>query len=555
MICTSTAASGLRQSVLPGVYRVGAAAEMDVTVDELTVSREHVQLMLDATGHIQLTDLESRNGTWVNGERLVPGEAYSVTVDDQIRLGEVALQLASLDGADVNAAVAGDVVDASIPVGRDEATLVEAAVSRFCVRELPSLMQLARTSADPVTLSSRLVAALHRVVPEASFVIATEDAGQVAKIGPGGMVTQRLSDSGWRLTVSCDLDAGMVTLTQLGQLALDLLVLADRELTRDQEPAMTAASEVPLPIPETTHGGLATLYEQARRIAVSDISVLIGGETGTGKEVIAHFLHRASGRGAASFVELNCAALPEDLLEAELFGIESGVATGVTARPGKFELANDGTLLLDEIGDMSLTTQAKILRVLQEQQVFRLGAQKPRPARVRVLAATNQPIADMVENGRFRRDLYHRIADWTVNLPPLRERGDDIVNLAAHFLRAETARQQLAFGGISEKAAALLTAYSWPGNVRELEREMKRCALFLQSSEMLRGDHLQAHIVTPSKRSALSADLSLKSQLQATEAQLIEHALAAADGDMEQAARQLGMGRSTLYRRLRELGI
>jgi transcriptional regulator with PAS, ATPase and Fis domain len=307
----------------------------------------------------------------------------------------------------------------------------------------------------------------------------------------------------------------------------------------------------PLPEPATLVPRVGQIYADAVKIAQGDVGVLICGESGTGKEVLARFLHAASPRAAKPFVALNCAALPRDLLESELFGIESGVATGVESRPGKFEMADGGTLFLDEIGDMALETQSRILRVLQEGEVYRLGGQKPRSADVRVVAATHRDIDRMMSEESFRSDLYHRIADWTVELPPLRERRADISNLAAFFLDQETRRRGVAAEGISRGALELLENYPWPGNVRQLEREMARVALFLEGGDLLESSHLREAIrqATPG-----GGPLSLKERLEKVERSEIVQALSLRQSVTE-AAKELRLGVSTLYRRMRELGI
>ena len=287
------------------------------------------------------------------------------------------------------------------------------------------------------------------------------------------------------------------------------------------------------------------------RIAQGHVGALICGESGTGKEVLARYLHAASLRARKPFVALNCAALPRDLLESELFGIESGVATGVEPRPGKFEMADGGTLFLDEIGDMALETQARILRVLQEGEAYRLGGQKPRSAGVRVVAATHCDLEKMMVEGTFRSDLYHRIADWTVVLPPLRERRVDIANLAAYFLDQETRRRGVDAAGISRGAMDLLEAYDWPGNIRQLEREMARSSLFLEQGELLESSHLRDAI----RRVAEDGPLSLKERLEKVERVEISQVLVRHEWSVTAAAKELKLGVSTLYRRLRELGI
>ncbi len=266
--------------------------------------------------------------------------------------------------------------------------------------------------------------------------------------------------------------------------------------------------------------------------------------------MLARYLHASSERAGGAFVALNCAALPRDLLESELFGIERGVATGVESRPGKFEMAGGGTLFLDEIGDMALETQARILRVLQEGEVYRLGGQEPRSADVRVIAASHRDLEAMQLEGSFRSDLYHRIADWTVRLPRLAERRADIPNLAAYFLAREVQRRGLEVAGISRGAMDLLEGYDWPGNIRQLEREMARAALFLESGELLESSHLQEAIRETARPAA-----SLKERLEHVERQEIRQALTHHEGSVSAAAKELQIGLSTLYRRMRELGV
>ena len=304
-----------------------------------------------------------------------------------------------------------------------------------------------------------------------------------------------------------------------------------------------------LPEPETLDGQVGEIYDQALRIARGEIAVLIRGGSGCGKEVLAKFIHRASQRAGEAFLALNCAALPRDLLEAELFGVERGVATGVDARPGLFERAHGGTLFLDEVGDMAPDTQAKILRVMQEGEVNRLGSARPRPARARILAATNRDLGTMIEQGLFRRDLFHRLTYWQVTLPALSQRRADIPNLAVYFLDRECRRLGVRTGGLTRSAMATLLAYPWPGNVRQLERQMVRSALFLGDGEPLDRVHLDglAHRQPPPG--------GLDGFLESVERRAIEQALAAAGGDVGRAAERLDLGRSTLYRRVKHLGI
>jgi two-component system response regulator HydG len=324
--------------------------------------------------------------------------------------------------------------------------------------------------------------------------------------------------------------------------------------------ATDPTAPVPLPEPTTVDPTLRRIYEEARRVARGDVGILISGESGTGKELLAKFIHASSRRADSRLVALNCAALPQDLLEAELFGIERGVATGVEARTGRFEQAHGGTLFLDEIGDMAPATQAKILRVLQEGEVYRLGSNSPRPAHVRVIAATNRDLVKMVEQGSFRLDLYHRVADCRFTLPPLRERLADLPNLAAHFLVRSAQEQNVQVRGVSKAALEALMRFSWPGNVRQLEREMARAALFLESGELLQTRHLHDELAQGSARGSTaspggSTARSLKDRLESYERGVVTETLLRHDGNVRSAAEELGIGRTTLYRRIQELEI
>jgi transcriptional regulator with PAS, ATPase and Fis domain len=218
------------------------------------------------------------------------------------------------------------------------------------------------------------------------------------------------------------------------------------------------------------------------RIARTDFTVLIEGESGVGKELAARHVHSASARSRGPFVAVNCAAIVETLIETELFGIEERTATGVRGRRGKFEMAEDGTLFLDEVGDLSMAAQAKLLRVLQDLRVERVGAQLSQRVNTRIVAATNRPLAAMVQRNQFRSDLYYRLSGVEVNIPPLRARREDVPLLAAHVLRKH--RRASADWFLSVPATEALVAYNWPGNVRQLERVMERAVALSSSTEI-----------------------------------------------------------------------
>ncbi|RMI26757.1 MAG: sigma-54-dependent Fis family transcriptional regulator, partial [Calditrichaeota bacterium] len=278
------------------------------------------------------------------------------------------------------------------------------------------------------------------------------------------------------------------------------------------------------------------VYRLIKKASENDATVLIRGESGTGKELVAQAIHEASSRAQKPFVTVNCAALPENLLESELFGYEKGAFTGATQRRmGKFEQAAGGTIFLDEIGDMTLSTQAKILRVLQNKEIYRLGGNERIIVDVRIIAATHQDLESMVEEGRFRNDLYYRLNVFPITLPPLRERKEDIPALVHHFL------QQSPATGIVREALALLMDYDWPGNVRELQNAIERAGIV--SEGMIRPEDLPAHIRSPGRSRSSQGRFELPEegiQLDEFEKELIHQALEKARGNKTRAAELLG---------------
>ena len=311
------------------------------------------------------------------------------------------------------------------------------------------------------------------------------------------------------------------------------------------------------------HGGVigtsqpwGEVLAQAAKVAAAETTVLLTGESGTGKEVVAHLIHRGSRRAEGPFVALNCAALPEALLESELFGYEKGAFTGaVSARAGRLEQAAGGTLFLDEVGEMSPAVQAKFLRVLQEREFQRLGGTRMLKADVRIIAATNRDLQAALTQGAFREDLYYRLHVFAIHLPPLRERQEDILPLLEHFVE-ELGPVVLGrpAAGISREARAHFLAYAWPGNVRELRNAVER-ALILCEGGLINVEHLSwradvsqsAPLAVP----AASGDLPAQGvDLEAMERTLIERALKQSGQNKSKAARLLGLSRGKLYTRM-----
>jgi two-component system NtrC family response regulator len=286
------------------------------------------------------------------------------------------------------------------------------------------------------------------------------------------------------------------------------------------------------------------------KVAPSDVSVLITGESGTGKELLARAVHNLSPRKDKRFVAINCAAIPENLLESELFGYEKGAFTGAhKTTPGKVEVADGGTLFLDEIGDMPMSLQAKLLRFLQERVVERVGGRVEIPVDVRVVCATNQTLADLIAAGGFREDLYYRVSEVSVQVPPLRERSAGVVVLAKIFLDRYASKQGRSIRGFSPDALSAMQDYAWPGNVRELENKVKASVI------MADGDLVTAADLGLSPGGDQADALNLREVRQRAEIEAVKQALAFSAGNVSQAAKLLGITRPTLYDLMQRIGL
>ena len=304
---------------------------------------------------------------------------------------------------------------------------------------------------------------------------------------------------------------------------------------------------------------MKALIERVKRLAPTDASVLITGETGTGKELIAQALHQNSPRRKKPFVALNCAALSEHLLESELFGHVRGAYTDAqTDRVGRFEYAHGGTLFLDEVGDMPMPTQIKLLRVLESGEIVRVGENKPVNVNVRVLSATNRDLGIAIDEGSFRRDLYHRLKVITVDLPRLADRRDDIIPLCDHFRKQFTKRHKKTVRGISGAASRKLFAYDWPGNVRQL-RNVVESMVVIDTDEILDVDDLPMELeesTSPVETTAESGPAGLIGQpLSEIERWAVEQTLKLTGGNREESAKILEIGARTLYRKIKEYGL
>ena len=544
-----------------GEHVVGAVPEVDIRLETPGISRRHASIRVLADGGAVLADLGSRNGTWLGGKQIQEAVVSQFAV---IAFGPVQAILQPADATRERILLEPPPADAT-PVERPESSKKARStrsydpldrMSETLEEELPALASGLSTPAETAsTLAHRWLEALSlgrveflREGPSGEVIVAA--ASNTALFPKPVASLEVQGPDGWKLRLRAQSTAELTRLAPLFRLTLELLAVK----TKRSRPAEAPAKAEPVPPPPGLGTEMSRIYRSAGKVARGDVPVLILGESGSGKEVLARWVHARSRRASGPFLALNCAALPRELLEAELFGIERGVATGVEARPGLLERASGGTLFLDEIGDMAPETQAKVLRVLEGTSVYRVGGRAPVQVDVRFVAATNRDLESLVEEGGFRRDLFHRLAAFQVTLPPLRARREEIPSLAARFFHRELERNGLSSPGISRAALGALVAWSWPGNVRELQNEIAKAALLLEPGEALDLQHLSDRVrgPVPGTRPSL---LTLEEAVHQAEREAFSVALAAAGGDAGCAMELLGVSRTTWYRKIKELGL
>jgi two-component system response regulator AtoC len=516
-----------------GTLELGRAHDSDVCIDDPSISRSHAKLHLD--GPLRVEDLGSANGTWVRGERIAVHELVELKLGEPFRVGEVTLILqrrpaqmrvrrlrthdyfldrvedecARADRSEQSFAVAHIVLDAAASEREALQTKVAAAmrhgdvVAVYAPDELEVLLVDAKVS-EREQVSARIARTI-------------EATGARARLGFAWW-----PEHGRDASALCETARSRAFGAPDGNAGTNLVV-ADAQMT--------------------------ALHELVAKIAKTDITVLLLGETGVGKEVFAEQVHRLSARADKPFVRLNCGALTESLLESELFGYERGAFTGADApKQGLFEAANHGVIFLDEVGELRPTTQVKLLRVLDEHKVMRVGGVKARPIDVRLVAATNRDLQREVDRGAFRLDLLYRLNAMSIVVPPLRERVAEIRPLAQGFLRAAAAKMRVPAPELSDAALAALERYSWPGNVRELRNVIDRAVILCANGRIEPGDLPIDKMGMTFVRETVPPPIS-------DERDRIVAALEACAGNQTQAARMLGIARRTLVTKLEKFAM
>jgi two-component system response regulator AtoC len=526
-----------------GAADLGRAPDCDVVVQDASVSRRHLRLHLG--DQLEIEDLGSKNGTTVRGELLAPGQRVAVGPGEPFRAGSVTVVLHRGPAAArprrlwTHAYFEGKLDE---ECARAERSGTSFAVLRVHCRDaahVGAILDVLFELLDPVDVVGSYAPAEYEVL--------IADAGEAEAERTADRLRRRLEQLGMPAGI------GLAAWPRHGRSPYTLFAAADdaaRGVARSPDGGLS-------PVVEDER--MRELWRMAEQAAASQASVLLLGETGVGKEVFASGVHRASPRRDRPLVCLSCAALSESLVESELFGHERGAFTGAqSSKPGLLETAEGGTVFLDEIGELSPALQVKLLRVLEERKVLRVGGLKPIPIDVRFVAATNRDLQAEMARGTFRSDLYYRIAGFTLTIPPLRERGAEIESLARAFVERAARLEQRPVPHLSAEAIAALRRHRWPGNIRELKAAMER-ALLLCTRGTIGPEHLpfgdDGAWPTPTPAAAAApgddgVDLSHLPEAEREEARRCLRVLAECGGNQTRAARVLGIARRTLVYRL-----
>ncbi len=571
---------------------IGRDPQCDLRIDLPDISRRHARLTLTATG-VEVADLASINGLLVGGELV---SRATIQLGGSFSIGGIEFSLCDGEEGEFTAAGGGEPRTRALSPKPGSVAEMRDTRPKGDMHSVffQDLLAVGLRSVGFDLFLNALAVRLD-VVPEAGHLALVELAGAGPRVvlvkplpggdpalfdpvleglgggfsggrsfsGPGGEPLECYSVPlvlGGRAAYLLAI-AGDPAKPPLPRTVRFLVALARQiELIHQVVDSRGKSKTVPPPPVDEGEGEIVTvapavrtLVKQLKRIAASDIFVLVHGESGTGKELMARLVHQHSRRKKGALVALNCAAIPENLLEAELFGYEKGAFTGaITSRQGKLELASGGTLVLDEIGDMPLAVQVKLLRVLEEHEFYRLGGLAPIRVDLRIVALTNRPLREMIVNGAFREDLYYRLAHHVVTVPPLRDRREDVAPLLVHFCNAYCEKQGKRLPGFSVKAFEALKGYHWPGNVRQLRNEVHRLVSLTDENELISYD-----LLTPEIQARSTGGLVEKQGQSAArdDRDRILMLLEKNRWNKSQTARDLGMTFPGLFKKLKRLGI
>ncbi|MBL8914204.1 MAG: sigma 54-interacting transcriptional regulator [Archangium sp.] len=527
VLVTDTGSSSFALPV-SGTATIGRAENAEIRLEDTAASRKHAQLIVE-NGAVRLLDLGSANGTTVRGRKLAPNEEIALSEGDSIELGTsfAVLQVDELS-----------VTSRPWNLHHHQRFLELAAQTKP-----PYAILRVQVIAPPGLAQEVLSAELSPHETVASF-----GPGQFEVLSPGRtpeaakQLMEKLSSK--LVARGARVRAGVATAPRDGT-DPDLLVAA-----------CSRPASAPAPGFVVRDDAMAALYRLVDRVAPSAISVLLLGETGVGKEVLAQEIHRRSKRAGGPFLRLNCAALTESLLESELFGHEKGSFTGaIKQKEGLLESAQGGTVFLDEVGEMPASIQAKLLRVLEERKVMRVGSTTPLPIDVRFLFATNRDLEAEVARGAFRSDLYFRVNGISLVIPPLRERPTEIEPLARQFLSEAAKRETRAVPELTPDALATLGAWPWPGNIRELKNVIDRAILMAGEGKLTAEALGLGEVVPASPVAPTAAPTGLREERDAAEKRAVLEALEKTGGNQTKAAELLGVSRRTLVTRLQQYGL
>ena len=541
-----------RQQLEVGKYTLGRSQDCDIALRVSGLSREHLMLEVLPDGGVILTDAGSTNGTRLDG-RLIGRSATSG--DFALDLGAAVLRFRALDPALADLAYRTDQPLDPAPKSHAEPDPATAVLS-LAQSLRDGYRRAGPALPDPAMLIQPALAAWRDTLRASAIAFRDRDGRIVAHHGTTSEpMTDAWSNDDYTLALDAECPNHVLAGTVLGSFLEWLPPPPSAVVAAGASPPSDSFPGV-WPSNKTFQRRMVAL----QRVARSAVSVLLLGETGTGKDLLARWIHTCSPRAEGPFVAINCAALPQDLLEAELFGIEAGAATGVSARPGVFERAHGGTLFLDELGDMPPDTQVRLLRVIEDGRLYRIGGSELRQVDIRLVSATNRDLEAAIEQRDFRLDLFHRLAAFETRVPALRERPDDIAALAIHFFHAALTANGQRSPGMTRQALMALQQWRWPGNVRELKQAVDSATALLHPGEALDQSHLPERLsgITIERHETVCPDdgsVSLSDAVARAEHDTIKAAIRASEGVPEAAWTRLGIGKTTFYKKLKEHGL